>query len=166
MRKLLFGLFIVMFANIVCAQIDQPPAESMSEIRFFAMNDDIKESDVRFSIAKQIRADLKEHGSNIQLLTVKSWWYYDCREGRIICFNLIKKSISILVDPKESKGESQLIRLDKSDFQKLGIDLDAILKVDQLLNSNAGMSGESPPFALRATKVLNYEDVRKLIGKE
>ncbi len=71
-----------------------------------------------------------------------------------------------MVDPMENNAESQLIRLDKSDFQKLGIDLDAVPKVHYLLYAKSGISGQSPPFALRATKALSYEEVRKLILKE
>lgn len=72
MRKLLFVLFIAMFSSIVNAQVEQPPAEFVSDIRFFAIDANISESDARFSIAKQIRADLKEHGKNTPLLAAKS----------------------------------------------------------------------------------------------
>jgi hypothetical protein len=162
-RKLLFGLFIVMFASVVNAQVKQPPAEFVSDIRFFAIDADLAESDARSSIAKQIRADLKEHGKNTPLLAAKSWWYYDCKQGRIIQFDPFKKNIAIMVDPMENDAESQLIRLEKSDFQKLGIDLDAVRKVHYLLYAKSGLSFQSPPFALRATKVLTYEEVHKLI---
>lgn len=138
----------------------------MFDIRFFAIDADFSESDARFSIAKQIREDLKEHGQNTPLLATKSWWYYDCRQGCINHFDTFKKNISIVVDPMENKDESQLIRLEKSDFQKLGIDLDSVRKIQTLLVEKSGLSFQSPPFALRATEVLPYEEVRKLILKD